>query len=245
MALITDEAISTPEELRGYESGIYEVASAEGIDLGRKLALAQEEIVVELTGLLFRDDPAQAGRVVVTSPLRLWLLFHALALVYRDAYGSHLNERYTQKRREYEGLAEWARQRLLESGVGMTTQPVPKASRPVVTGESGTAEAGTYAIRTAWVSARGQEGCPSDPAVFVAGAGVVPAVDAGAWPEAAVGWNVYAGRCIDECRLQNPEPLALGLAWTMSGALIADSRRAGDGQKAEMYKRFERILRRG
>ena len=71
MALFTDGTISTLEELRGYESGFYDVASIEGIDLSQKLVLAQQELGVELTARLFREQPEQLGRVVVTPPLQL------------------------------------------------------------------------------------------------------------------------------------------------------------------------------
>ena len=52
MALFTDGTISTLEELRGYESAVYDVASTERIDLSQKLVLAQQELGIELTSRL-------------------------------------------------------------------------------------------------------------------------------------------------------------------------------------------------
>jgi hypothetical protein len=245
MALITDENIATGEDLRQHESGIYEVASAEGIDLSQKIALAQEEIRVELGGLLFSGEPQKVGWVVVTPPLRLWLLYHSIALVYRDAYGSHLNDRYWKKKLEYEALASWAKRRLFETGVGMTGSPIPKASQPEVSEVAANAAAATYWIRSAWVGARGEEGCPSDPVVIRLEQGLAPQVRAGTAPNAVSGWNVYAGTSASECRLQNAVPLGLGEAWTLPEGGLANGRPAGVGQAPVWYERVERRLERG
>lgn len=245
MALITDEGVATAEDLRQHESGLYEVASAEGIDLTQKIALAQEEIRVELGGLLFSREPEKIGRVVVTPPLRLWLLYHAIALVYRDAYGSHLNERYAKKKLEYEALAGWAKRRLLEMGVGMTGRPIPKASRPEV-GETGSsAGAATYWIRVAWVGSNGEEGCPSEAVAAAMDEGRAPVVKPAAPPSGVAGWNVYAGHAAHDCRLQNSVPMGLTEAWTLPESGLVEGKLAGDGQKPVWYERFEPRLERG
>ncbi len=57
MALFTDGTISTLEELRGYESAIYDVATTERIDLSQKLLLAKQELGIELTSRFFRENP--------------------------------------------------------------------------------------------------------------------------------------------------------------------------------------------
>lgn len=245
MALITDQGIATPEELRRHESGVYEVASAEGIDLAEKLALGQEEIRVELMGLLFAAEPEQIERVVVTPPLRLWLLYHTLGLVYRDAYGSHLNERYLKKKLEYEALAGWAKRRLLGTGVGMTGAPIPKAGKPSVTEVPSAAGGGSYWVRAAWVGSNGEEGCPSDAVSLTTDSGKGPEVRVGTAPACATGWNVYVGRSAEECRLQNGAPLALDQSWTEPETGLSEGSIAGEGQKPHWYKRFERRLPRG
>ena len=94
MALFTDGAISSLEDLRGYESTIYDLASTERIDLSRKLVLAHQELEVELVSRFFRENPNELAYAVVTPALQLWHTFHTLAVVYRDAYNSHLNDRY-------------------------------------------------------------------------------------------------------------------------------------------------------
>ena len=49
------------EDLRGHDTQLLNVATVEGIDVTRKLALAQEELGVEVTGLLGRLSAAVGG----------------------------------------------------------------------------------------------------------------------------------------------------------------------------------------
>ena len=114
MALFTDGAISSIEDLTGHDTQLLNVANVEGIDVTRKLALAQEELGVEVAGLLGRrcyratGAPPAIEQVVVTPPLKLWHVFRTLEMVYRDAYHSQLNDRYAGKRDEYREMAKWA-----------------------------------------------------------------------------------------------------------------------------------------
>src|ERR1039458_7428306 len=52
MALFTDGAVGSIEDLRGHDTQLLNVAPVEGIDVTRKLALAQEELGIEVAGLL-------------------------------------------------------------------------------------------------------------------------------------------------------------------------------------------------
>ena len=54
MALFTDGPISTAADLQQYENAILSVASAERIDVGAKLTLAQQDLGNELLLFLFR-----------------------------------------------------------------------------------------------------------------------------------------------------------------------------------------------
>src|SRR5690242_2816865 len=132
MSLFTDGSIASLEDLKAQDSGVMDTAGTEGIDLTGKLALAQEEIGVELQVLLPRlgtgaSECGGLAKVVVTSPLRLWHVFHTLSMVYRDAYNNQLNDRYKGKWDQYRQLARWAEERLLETGVGMAADAVPRA----------------------------------------------------------------------------------------------------------------------
>jgi hypothetical protein len=245
MALFTDGTISTLEELRGYESGLYDVASIEGIDLSQKLVLAHQELGVELTARFFREQPEQLGRVVVTQPLHLWHIFQSLALTYRDSYNSHLNDRYLGKWREYQRMADWASRNLFETGVGLIEEAVAKAAAPTVRAVSGQGAAAMYWVRVAWVSAKGEEGCPSEPAVLAAALGTVPEVEAVEAPANASGWNVYVGQSIEDSRLQNEQPIGIGATWRLPSSGLAAGRKAGQGQQPSSYVRINRVLQRG
>ena len=246
MALFTDGGISNLEDLRAYESSIFEAASTERIDLSKKLTLAQQELETELGALLRQRYERQVlGDVVVTRPLRQWHVFHTLALTYRDAYNSHLNDRYLGKWKEYLKLAQWAWAKLLESGIGIAQNPIPKATPPRVSAGAGNLEGGTYWIRVAWTSAAGEEGCPSDPVNLAVPEGSSLVVEAVYPPGDATGWNTYVGLSADETRRQNDEPMAAGASWQLAEAPSTDGDPAGEGQAASYFLTQRRILQRG
>jgi hypothetical protein len=245
MALFTDGTVSTLEELRAYESEVYDLATTEQIDLTQKLILAQRELGVELTARLFRDDPEQLASVVVTQPLHLWHTFRSLALTYCDALHSHLNDRYTGKWHEYERLAEWASRNLFKTGVGMVDDPLSQPAPPAVRAISGQGEAEMYWVRTSWVNASGEEGRPSEPAVLAAAHWTVPQVVAGEAPRNATGWNIYAGLSLEGCRKQNRLPLSIGTAWQIPITGLTEGSKPGDGQTPTSYVRIQRVFHRG
>src|ERR1035441_3773596 len=101
MALFTDSGVTGIEDLRGHDSQILNVATVEGIDVTRKLALAHEELCIEVEGLLDQlktpvgiyevaglNTPPAVQQVVMTPPLKLWHVFRSLEMVYADAYNS-------------------------------------------------------------------------------------------------------------------------------------------------------------
>jgi hypothetical protein len=130
MALFTDGAIASIEDLRGHDTQLLNVATVEGIDVTRKLALAREELGVEVAGLLEQamlsgqlGAPPAIEQVVVTPPLKLWHIFRTLEMCYRDAYNSQLNDRYAGKRDEYREMAKWAHHQVVQSGLGDRRRP--------------------------------------------------------------------------------------------------------------------------
>ena len=132
MALFTDGPLNSTADLQKYENGILGVASVEAIDLGAKIALAQDEIANQLLRFLMRRTPLRDGLdvqwtlrrrrdvsdVVVTDPLRRWHAQKALAMVYRDAYNNQLNDRYQGKWAEYEQLAKVSSPKLFSNWCG-------------------------------------------------------------------------------------------------------------------------------
>ncbi len=71
MALFTDGAVASIEDLTGHDTQLLNVATVEDIDVTRKLALAQEGISVELAGLLEQAmQQGQCGCAAVDRPDR-------------------------------------------------------------------------------------------------------------------------------------------------------------------------------
>src|SRR4051812_10531675 len=145
MALFTDGALTSIEHLRAHDTQLLTVANVEGIDVTRKLELAQDEISVQVAGMLARQSaPPGLEQVVVSKPMRLWHAYRTLELVYRDAYHNQLNDRYGGKRDEYRGMAQWAYEQVIRVGLGIASRPAPKAPPPEVTPVAGSLEDGTY-----------------------------------------------------------------------------------------------------
>jgi hypothetical protein len=255
MALFTDGIISTLEELAGQDSSILEICSAEGIDLTRKVELAQTEIGIELEAALRRvygGSGAEGGggsqrvaNVVVTPPLKLWHTFRTLELAYRDAYHNQLNDRYRGRRDEYRDLARWAAEKLLQTGIGISENATPRAGQVTLQANFGVMLGGTYYFAMCWVGASGEEGTPSDVQAFeLASLGGVT-VRAGTAPARAAGWNVYVGTSESNVRLQNPAVLGVAEAWVQATAPLTDSRGPGSGPEATAYVQAPRVIQRG
>src|SRR5690242_13287436 len=119
MALFTDGPPASMEDLSAHDSQLMSVASAEGIDVTAKLAVAHEAIGIELAGMLSESGGPALRRVVATPLVRLWHVFRTLEAVYRDAYSSQLNDRYGAKRDQFRGLGDWAREQVRQAGVGV------------------------------------------------------------------------------------------------------------------------------
>src|SRR5580765_2567806 len=208
MALFTDGAIASIEDLRGHDTQLLNVATVEGIDVTRKLALAQEELGVEVAGLLGQamlsgqlSAPPAIGQVVVTPQLKLWHLFRTLEMFYRDAYNSQLNDRYAGKRDEYREMVRWAREQVVQSGLGIAADPVVQAATPDVRTAAGGLAAGAYYVSIAWTNAAGEEGASSIPTMIQV-SGSTFSVQTAA-PANVKGWGVYCGTDPATMTLQN------------------------------------------
>lgn len=246
MALFTDGAISGIEDLVGYESAVLDLATTEQIDLTVKLGLAQDEVGIELEALLAgREGAPGLANIVVTGPLRKWHVFQALALIHRDAYHRQLNDRYLGKWTEYRRLAGWAREALLQTGLGMTYDPIPRAQKPQLSYTAAAIGGATYYVRAAWRNAEGEEGSPSDVAILSVPAGNALVVTPVKAPSCAASWNVYVGFSVQEQTLQNSAPLALGQPWIEPATGIRQGALPGTGQEPETTLRPGRTLLRG
>jgi len=254
MALFMDGPASGIEDLTGQDSQLPDVAHVENINVTQKLALAQNELAVELGALLMRlsyteqlswyTGPPRIATVVVTPPLKLWHTFRALEMVYADAYNSQLNDRYAGKRDYFHERAHWAYQKLVEAGLGIATDPIPRAAAPAVAAASGDLPDGTYYVTTAWINRAGEEGATAVPAV-ISITGSTLSVQPGDPPPNATGWKVYVGGGPDSMVQQNSSPIAVGGNWVQPDPVVAAGPAPGSGQGPNYLRPAPRVIQRG
>jgi hypothetical protein len=250
MALFTDCAVTSIEDLRGHDTQILNVATVEGIDVTQKLALAHEELLIEVAVILSRLAPVWQAylpvvveQVVMTPPLKLWHIFRTLEMVYGDAYNSQLNDRYGGKRDEYRARVKWAYNQAILSGLGVATDPVKRAATPVLRAWAGGLTDGAYYVAVAWTNAASEEGASSVPAMIeVSGSSF--AVETST-PPRVTGWNVYSGTSLATMTIQNPQILAPGQPWVQPDTLSTTGRRAGSGQEPTYWVTVPRTIQRG
>ena len=250
MALFTDENIITLDDLAGQDSTILDLASSEGIDLARKLSIARDEVGAELDVMLngssFGDERVpDHTSVVVTMPIRLWLTYYVLELVYRDAFNVQLNERYRGKRDQFHQLARRAADRVMSAGVGIAGAPLPQPAQPQVVETPGSMPAGVYSITASWVNRSGEESCAATAAVAQCKAGGGFVIRVGDAPANATGWNVFVGTSAETMRQQNSNVIALGDGWLQTTAPLEAGHAPGNGQNPSYTRTLPRILRRG
>jgi hypothetical protein len=264
MALFTDAPISTLDQLAAQDTAVLDVASNEGIDATVKISLAQDELGVELTSAFSRSafsrtSPSiwwpgsvatslsilQLPNIVVTPPLRLWHTFRTLELVYRDAYGNQLNDRYAAKWKKYQDLAKWASVMLFQAGIGVVSNPIAVAGSPEVDLLSGLQPATMYFVQVAWLNATSEEGMASPVTSINAPDQNSVQVTPSQPPANAVAWNVYAGVAVDSITLQNTTPLGTDQTWLMPSTGLVQGRSPASGQDPNYYSQAPRFLQRG
>jgi hypothetical protein len=254
MALFMDGPVSGIEDLTGQDSQLLEVAHVENINVTQKLALAQNELAVELGALLMRlsyteqpfwyTGPPRIGTVVVTPPLQMWHTFRALEIVYADAYNSQLNDRYAGKRDYFHERASWAYQKLVEAGLGIATDPITRAATPAVAATTGALPDGTYYVSAAWMNRAGEEGASAVPAVITT-KGSTLSVQPGNPPANATGWKVYVGGGPESMVQQNSSPIAAGSNWVQPNPVLVAGPGPGSGQGPNYLRPAPRVIQRG
>ncbi len=248
MALFLDGPPSSIDDLSGFDSQLLDVASTERIDVTRKLAIAQDELTVDLQAWLARSAgrPAAAAleTVVVTPALKLWHAYRSLEMVYGDAYNSQLNDRYAGRRDQFKGMAKWAREKLIETGIGMANSPVPQASMAEITPIIGTLPDSTYYLTVTYLNSGGDEGRCAPPSAVASTSGGI-ALRITNPPAGVSGWNVFAGSGPNDMTLQNPQVLGPEQQWLITHPLDTGGRRPADGQPANTVQVVARVLLRG
>jgi hypothetical protein len=254
MALFTD-GISTITDLMSQDSSLLTTAQTENINVDQKLSIAQQEIGIELTTLLQRSNTydwefwlqpnPQLNNVVVTPPLQMWHIFQSLMLVYQDAYNNQLNDRYAGKRDQFQQQAQWAMDKLIQTGIGLVSDPIPQASAPQLSTVSGGLPALSYWASVSWLNTETEEGQPSQPSFLEVAAGSALVVQPVNQPPNATAWNVYVGSTEDDLILQNPSVLTLDQVWIQTGPVNGSGRAPGTGQVPNYLRALPRVIQRG
>ncbi|MBI1356544.1 MAG: hypothetical protein GC160_19555 [Acidobacteria bacterium] len=264
MALFNDGFAADIADLLAYESDLQDVATTAGIDLSTKLRLAQTEVGAQIAassrrpGNVFYGGDAgwqstggeaslprfDLSQVIVTPPLRLWLIFQALALTFRDAQTRKENDKYLPKWREYRELAKWAADLLFQTGVGLSATPIPRPDQPDVSSAASTLPAMAAFVRITWTRGADESAGSLEKAVRT-GAGQAIELTAPNSPAGVTGWNVYVGRKKGEALLQTEQALEVGTPWTMPESGIALGKEIGEGQAPDLYRTAPRYLQRG
>jgi hypothetical protein len=254
MALFTDGPVSSIEDLTAQDSQLLNVANVEGIDVTQKLALAQDQLALELTTLLARMSfvhqvfwlaaPPSLGSVVVTPALKLWHTFRSLELVYADAFASQLNDRYAARRDQFHEQAKQACDQLAAAGIGIAWMPVPQAAAPRVVAAAGSLPDNTYYVTMSWTNSTNDEGAPAVTSSITTSQSTL-LVQPVAPPANAAGWNVYAGTDLDGLELQNGSPIAVGQTWLQPNTVTTGGRGPGRGQSPSYLRPAPRIIQRG
>jgi hypothetical protein len=254
MALLVDGNISAVGDLQSYDTGVLEAARGESIDLEQKLRLGEQEITIHVATFLLRQrgrvpvrhngEPDLSG-VVVTAGLRRWHVLRTLALVYGDAYGSQLNDRYQKKRDYFERQAKEAEESYVDAGVGFVNDPIGRARQPQVTVGGAGPAAATYAVSVAWRSFRGERGEGSIPLVLKTENGQGWQVTGTYPPSNAESFDVYAGESESIMTQQNVAPVQVGGVWVLPADGLVTGPTPGDGQDVDYWIRHERVMRRG
>lgn len=254
MALFTD-GISTIQDLTGQDSSLLATAQTENIDVSQKLTLAQQELGIELTTLLQRSNTydwqfwlqpcPQLNNIVVTPPLQFWHVFQTLMLVYQDAYFNQLNDRYKGKRDQYQQLAKWAAEKLIQTGLGVVSDPLAQAAAPQLTSIPGGNAAATYSASVSWLNVENEEGQPSNPATLAVEEGNTLVVQPVNQPANATGWNVYVGISPTTLALQNTAPMPLDQVWVQGTPVSTIGQAPGTGQAPDYLRALPRVIQRG
>ena len=257
MALFTDAPPSSIDDLVAQDTQLLSVLQVEGIDVTQKLALAWDELGLELSTMLntfgaenrlFWQPPrTNLNTVVVTPSLKLWHTFRSLEMVYEDACNNQLNNRYAGKRTFFHQRAVWAWQKLAAIGVGMTATPVAKAAIPSVSAVpvmGAPLADGMYYVTSAWVNQSGEEGAAADAASVSTVTGSFE-VQPGPAPQNATGWNIYAGTDPNGMTMQNGAVLAAGQTWVQPVPLAVGGRGPGSGQAPSYLKVVPPVIQRG
>ena len=235
MALFADHDVTTIEDLAGIDHNVLSIAGVEGIDLTKKIILAQQLLIQEISRRLAReqDDAAayHTSQVVSTPTLRLCHAFKAIELVYQEAFAGQGLERFERCQATFARLSENTLAVELEQGLAIASEPLPRPGIPTVGAASGVGPSGALEFSVSWMNQRGQESLIGAAVAVENSTGEGIALTPPAPPEFATAWLVYANQA-GEMPLRQSGPLALDQTWT-TGEQFVDLGRNDGGQAGD------------
>ncbi len=259
MALFTDARVVTIDDLLKYEGTLVQVASSHDINVDTKISLVTsatgDRLMLWLRNIGVSDPQFIIRRqiglstVVVTEPLRRWLVFESLSRIFSEAYNLQLNTRFQGKWQEYVGEARLAAEYAFQAGIGIVFNALSKPALPLVSVQSGSSTPAGLYVQTTWVDAKGCESAPSpvNGLILASGSAISVAMAEGALnpPQAAVGWNVYVGVDQNAPTRQNALPVQIGSTWQLPSTGVATGNTTGQGQMPNFYVRTSKQILRG
>ena len=259
MALFTDAAVITLDDLSSYENTIVQVASSHDINVDTKILLAtgsvSDRLLLWLLSLGMSDPQHLVRRriglstVVVLPTLRRWLTFESLARVYGEAYNLQLNTRFQGKWTEYQKETSKAAEAAFHAGIGIVYNALPKPGMPLISVQTGNSPAAALFVQTTWIDSLGRESAasPVNGVILPAGSAISVAMAEGSvnTPSAALGWNVYIGVDQGAVTLQNSETLSVGSTWELPATGVIAGEAVTDGQQPDYYIGMSKQILRG
>lgn len=258
MALFTDSDNVTLQDLLQFEASLVQIASSHGINVETKISLSIAATADKLLFWLLRagmSDPQWVSRrvlglstVVVTPTLHRWLCFDSLARFYSEAYYVQLNTRFEGKWTEYQAAADKAVEMVVNAGIGIVYDPLPKPGLPLASVQTGSLPAQALFIQTGWVDGLGNEGALSPVnGLVLAGANnvAVQMAEGVSAPKTATGWNIYASATGTDLTRQNDAPLSIGSTWQLPISGLASGPEPIGGQQPNYYVVDPRRSQRG
>lgn len=239
MALFADHDLTTIEDLAGVDHNVLSIAAVEGIDLTKKLTLAQQLLLQDISRVLAKEfgqgTNYDVGQVVCTPNLRLCHALKAIELTYQEAFAGQGVDRYERCRATYSAEAKRVLAGELERGLPIALKPLPRPAGPVVTPSAGTGPTGPIDFAVSWVNQSGEESSLGTPVAIENSGGEMITVVPPPAPPFATGWNVYASLPGERPGKQYG-PLGLNESWQVPDQLASQGA-AGEGQTGNVVLR--------
>jgi hypothetical protein len=247
MALLRDQPISCLTEWMAYDSKLSILSEQESTSIDAKSRLAQNEVETQLTSFLLRHSGLSElaarqllNQIVVTEPLSRWHTLLTLSLFYVDLAALQNNSLHRDQSRYYENRAEAAREQLYEIGIGIASNPIPKANVPLVISAPGANAPRFLRARIRYVDFDQAVGALSSEFLLDMTSGESVQVSVDMLPARIAGWLLYLGETSESMLLATPSPIAAGTPVDITPSIPAISAPAmnKDAQSPDRFIRF-------